>query len=79
MACGGPDIDQVKADFDNPSGSTTDKNSVMSASSQANASGSVRSLGASGVPGQSLTAKGKLRQFGEISMMKRYGPLRSPR
>ncbi len=76
IACGGgPDIDQVKEDFDNPSGSTQDKNAVMSASSQASASGSVRSLGASGVPGQGLTAIGKVRGFDEINMLKRYAPV----
>lgn len=76
IACGGgPDIDQVKADFENPSGSTTNKDSVMSASSQANASGPVRALGASGVPGQSLTARGKVRGFGEVETLNRYAPL----
>lgn len=74
IACGGgPDIDQVKQDFDNPTGSTKDKNAVMSASSQASASGSVRSLGASGVPGgQGLTAIGKIRGFDEVSVFNRY-------
>jgi hypothetical protein len=76
IACGGgPDIDQVREDFENPSGSTTDKTAVMSASSQASASGSVRSLGASGVPGQGLTAIGKVRGFGEVNMMNRYMPM----
>ena len=75
IACGGgPDIDQVKADFENPSGSTKDKNAVISASSQAGASSSVRILGAAGVPGQGLTAKGKLRAFSELSMIERYAP-----
>lgn len=60
-ACGGgPDIDQVRADFDNPSGSTKDKTGVMAANGKRDASESALNL-ATGVPGSAggLTAAGK--------------------
>lgn len=58
-ACGGgPDVDKVRADFDNPTGSTKDKNGVIAASGKQEAAGnnSALSLAGGGVPGLGLTA-----------------------
>jgi hypothetical protein len=55
-ACGGPDIDKVKADFENPSGSAKDKNAVIAANGKQNTAGnsSALSLAGGGVPGLGL-------------------------
>lgn len=57
-ACGGPDIDKVKADFENPSGSAKDKNAVIAANGKQNTAGnnSALSLAGGGVPGLGLGA-----------------------
>ena len=68
VACGGgPDIDQIKADFNNPSGSIKSKDGMVAASSSLDASGSAVVVGGGGVPGQSLTATGKAVGFWEIN------------
>lgn len=68
-ACGGgPDIDQVRADFDNPSGSTKDKTGVLAANGKRDASESALRL-TTGVPGASggLTAAGKAHGLDKIA------------
>src|SRR5262245_7348646 len=60
VACGGgPDINQIKADFDSPSGSVKSKDGMAAASGSLDASGSAVVVGGGGVPGTSLTASGK--------------------
>jgi hypothetical protein len=60
VACGGgPDIEQIKADFNSPSGSVKSKDGMVAASGSLDASGSAVVVGGGGVPGSSLTASGK--------------------
>lgn len=59
-ACGGgPDIDKVREDFNNPSGSTKDQKGVMAANGKRDASESALRL-TTGIPGAGLTATGKV-------------------
>lgn len=74
-ACGGgPDVDQVRADFENPSGSTKDKNGVIAASGKQEASdNSALSLAGGGVPGLGLTATTQ-KGFEKIGPMRFIAP-----
>jgi hypothetical protein len=75
-ACGGgPDVDQVRADFDNPSGSTKDKNGVIAASGKHEAAGnnSALSLAGAGVPGLGLTATTQ-KGFEKVGPMRFIAP-----
>lgn len=74
-ACGGgPDVDQVKADFENPSGSTKDKNGVIAASGkQGTTSNSALGVAGGGVPGLGLTADGKSTIFNKIAPRAVFG------
>src|SRR5262245_33029707 len=74
-ACGGPDIDKVKADFENPSGSTTDKSGVIAAQGKQSAAGnnSALSLAGGGVPGFGLTATGRGSGFAKIAPRTVFG------
>jgi hypothetical protein len=67
---GGPDINQVKADFDNPSGSVQSKDGMIAASGSLDASGSAVSVAGGGVPGNSLTAY--TRGFDQINMRRTW-------
>ena len=66
-ACGGgdPDIDQIKADFNSPSGSVNDQTGVIAANGKREASGGV--LGLTGASGQSLTATGKVQGLAQLN------------
>jgi hypothetical protein len=59
-ACGGgPDLDAVKADFENPSGSVSNKEAVIASNGQRDAQGPAVAVAGGGVPGLGLTAFGK--------------------
>lgn len=73
VACGGPDIEKVKADFESPSGSTKDQSGVIAASSKRDGSSGVMALGAGGVPGQSLTAARPRRGFDQANLGRTWG------
>lgn len=73
-ACGGgPNIDQVKADFENPSGSVNDKDAVVAAAGNQNASAPALAMVGGGVPGLSLTATGKRSAFAQIAPERMHG------
>lgn len=73
VACGGgPDIEQIKADFDNPTGSVKSKDGMVAASSSLDASSSAVAVGGGGVPGQSLTATGKTVGFWQINVRRSW-------
>lgn len=74
-ACGGADIDKVKADFENPSGSTQDKNGVIAANGKQQAAGSnsALSLAGGGVPGLGLSTTGSGAKFAKISPRTVFG------
>lgn len=74
VACGGPDIEKVKADFESPSGSTKDQNGVIAATSKRDGSSGVMALGAGGVPGQGLTAARPRRAFDQANIGRTWGP-----
>ena len=60
VACGGGlDIDQVRHDLDNPSGSVSNQQAVMAVDAKRTGSGPALDLTIGGVPGQGLTAEGK--------------------
>jgi hypothetical protein len=70
VACGGPDIDKVKADFQNPSGKTSDKSGVIAAQGKQSSSSGAMQVGVGGVPGlggDGLTAVGKDKGFVKAS------------
>lgn len=75
-ACGGgPDVDQVKADFENPSGSTKDKNGVIAASGkQGTTNNSALGVAGGGIPGLGLTAEGRSTIFNKIAPRTVFGP-----
>jgi hypothetical protein len=79
-ACGGgPDIDQVKKDFDNPSGSGKDKTGVIAASGKQDSTSSNGALGAAGggIPGFGLTAVGatKLSKVNPLTIIRPHFPM----
>jgi hypothetical protein len=60
IACGGgPDLEQIKADFQNPSGSVQNKDAIVASSGERTASGPAIKVAGGGVPGATLTASGK--------------------
>jgi hypothetical protein len=73
VACGGgPDIDQVKKDFESPSGSVGSKDTVIAANGEREAGGPAIALAGGGVPGAALTSNDPglaslnvMRNFGE--------------
>ncbi len=67
VACGGsdPDIEQIKADFNSPSGSVNDQTGVIAANGKREASGGV--LGLTGASGQALTATGKVQGLAQLN------------
>jgi len=67
VACGGDKIDQVREDFQNPSGSTSNKDAVIAVQAQSNGSSPVMGLASGGVPG-ALTAYGKTRPLDQVSV-----------
>ena len=74
VACGGgPDINQVKADFNSPSGSVKNKDGMAAASGSLDASGSAVVVGGGGVPGQSLTAFGKNTGLWQLNARHAWG------
>jgi hypothetical protein len=74
-ACGGnkPDIDQVKADFENPSGSVKDEQAVAGVAGKRDASNGALGVIGGGVPGASLTAYGKKSALEKLSPMNLFG------
>jgi hypothetical protein len=74
-ACGGgPDIDQIKADFQNPSGSVKNKDAMVAASGNLDASGSAIEVAGGGVPGASLSAAGKPIGFYQANIRRTWEP-----
>lgn len=73
-ACGssGPDLDQVRQDFDNPTGSISDRTALMDATGKREASGPALALAGGGIPGQSLTAA-EVKGVGQLAPMKLHG------
>jgi hypothetical protein len=66
-ACGsGVDIDRLRADFDNPSGSVANKDAVLAATMQKNASGPALALGSGGLPG-ALSVDGRSSALANLS------------
>ncbi len=75
VACGGgPDLDQVKADFNSPNGSVKNKDAMVAGSSNLDASGSAGVVLGGGVPGASLTAYNKHPGFASISARPTWEP-----
>ncbi|MCK6550759.1 hypothetical protein L6R52_33285 [Myxococcota bacterium] len=73
-ACGssGPDLDQVRKDFANPTGSISDRTALMDATGKREASGPALALAGGGIPGQSLTAA-DARGLGQLAPMQLHG------
>lgn len=74
-ACGGedgPNVNQVRQDFANPSGSVNDKAALMDATGNRNSSNAALALAGGGVPGQSLTSV-DARAFSLISPSRIHG------
>lgn len=73
IACGGgPDIDKVKADFENPTGSVNNREAVMASNSGREGSGPATSVAGGGVPGFSLTATGKAVGLQKLNMRRAW-------
>jgi hypothetical protein len=70
-ACGssGPDLGQMQHDFDNPSGSGSDQQGLISATAkqEAGASSPVGSIAGGGVPGLALRAQGLPSSFAQLA------------
>jgi hypothetical protein len=72
-ACGGgPDIDKVKEDFNNPSGSVSSKEAIIAANGERDASGPGISLAGGGVPGAALMAARSEPALEELSAMRGF-------
>ncbi|MCB9646508.1 MAG: hypothetical protein H6730_07915 [Deltaproteobacteria bacterium] len=67
VACGGDPIDQIREDFQNPSGSTSNKEGVMAAQAQRDGANPVMGIAGAGIPGAALTAEGKTRALEQVS------------
>lgn len=67
VACGGDKIDQVREDFQNPTGSTSNKDAVIAVEAQSTGASPVMGLVSGGVPG-ALTAYGKQRGLEQVSV-----------
>lgn len=72
IACGGPDLDKVKADFENPTGSVNNREAVMASNSGREGSGPATSVAGGGVPGVALTASGKPVGLHQLNMRKAW-------
>lgn len=72
IACGGPDIDQVKQDFESPSGSVTDKDAIVAANAKRDGSDPALSIAGGGVPGFGLTAYGKSDAFKKLNVRRTW-------
>ncbi len=73
VACGSdkPNIDQIKKDFDSPSGSIQDKNAVIAAGTKQSASGPAVALGGSFSAG-SLTAADAVRGLNQLNVRRNW-------
>ncbi len=73
IACGGgPNLDQVKADFQNPTGSVQNKDAMVASSGSLNASGGAIEVAGGGVPGASLTATGKVAGLRQLNVQRAW-------
>lgn len=57
-ACGGDPIDQVRSDFESPSGSTADRDALIALEAQRSGGSPAADLASGGVPGLALMAEG---------------------
>lgn len=73
VACGGgPDLEQVKKDFQSPSGSVGNKESVVAANGKRDAGGPAIALAGGGVPGAALTARGTGSALEELNAYRTF-------
>ncbi len=74
VACGGggADIDRVRADFENPTGSTKNEAAIQAVASKQSGTGALGGLAGLGVTGDALTAQGKGRIFEQFNQRKTF-------